>query len=242
VREFAVRKCWSTLFLQFRTMFLEACPMRINPNRARAYRGDDTIAGARALPMTMAQSGPLLRSGAWWLAALAAATMMCSHGAHADGAPAPAGIVRMPIPDPHFPIAASVSVPAGFDTVYISGQLPDMADSKASPGTVEAYGDTETQTRSVLKKLGAALEAQGLGFGDVVSARVYLVGDPRKNGDIDFSGMNAAFSQYFGSAAQPNKPARAAVKVAALVVPGTLVEIEFIAARAPQKASAAAKK
>jgi enamine deaminase RidA (YjgF/YER057c/UK114 family) len=126
-----------------------------------------------------------------------------------------------------------VTVPAGYDTVYISGALPEVADPAAPKGTVEAYGDTHTQTLSVLKRLGESLKAQGLGFGDVVAAHVYLVGDPRKNGEIDFSGMNAAFSQFFGSNDQPNKPARAAVKVAALVVPGTLVEIELIAARAP---------
>lgn len=145
-----------------------------------------------------------------------------------------AGIERMPIPDPKFPIAASVSVPAGYDTVYISGQLPDVANPGAPKGSVESYGDTRTQTVSVLKKLGEALKAQGLGFGDVVAAHVYLAGDPNKNGEIDFAGMNAAFSEAFGTEAQPNKPARAAMKVAALVVPGALVEIEFIAARAPK--------
>jgi enamine deaminase RidA (YjgF/YER057c/UK114 family) len=144
-------------------------------------------------------------------------------------------IVRTPIGDPHFPIAAAVSVPAGYDTVYISGALPDVADPNAPKGSVEAYGDTQTQTLSVLKKLGDALKAQGLGYGDVVAAHVFLAGDPRKNGDIDFAGMNAAFSQFFGSREQPNKPARAAVKVAGLVLPGTLVEIEFIAARAPKR-------
>lgn len=145
----------------------------------------------------------------------------------------PVAITRTPIGDPHFPIAAAVTVPAGYDTVYISGALPDVADASAPKGSVEAYGDTKTQTLSVLKKLGESLKAQGLGFGDVVAAHVYLAGDPHKNGDIDFAGMNAAFSQYFGSADQPNKPARAAMKVAALVVPGTLVEIELIAARPP---------
>jgi len=124
---------------------------------------------------------------------------------------------------------------AGYDTVYISGSLPDVADDTAPKGSVEAYGDTQTQTMSVLKHLGDALKAQGLGFGDVVAAHVFLVGDPLKNGDIDFAGMNAAFGQFFGTPEQPNKPARAAVKVAGLVAPGALVEIEFTAARAPAK-------
>lgn len=153
-------------------------------------------------------------------------------GACATAMP-PAAITRTPIGDPRFPIAAAVTVPAGYDTVYISGALPDVADPAAPKGTVEAYGDTHTQTLSVLRKLGESLKAQGLGFGDVVAAHVYLAGDPRRNGDIDFAGMNAAFSEFFGSKEQPNKPARAAMKVAALVLPGTLVEIELIAARPP---------
>lgn len=171
-----------------------------------------------------------------WVAASSSVLLMTGAAllpAQAAGSAA-AGIERVPIPDPRFPIAASVSVPAGYDTVYISGALADVANPDAPKGSVEAYGDTKTQTLSVLKKLGAALKAQGLDYGDVVAAHVYLAGDPNKNGDIDFAGMNEAFSQFFGSAEQPNKPARAAVKVAALVLPGSLVEIEFIAARAPK--------
>lgn len=173
--------------------------------------------------MTMNLRRPVREGTALTLAGLLAA---CA-------AQMPPPITRTAIGDPHFPIAAAVAVPNGYDTVYISGALPDVADPAAPKGTVEAYGDTRTQTLSVLKKLGESLKAQGLGFGDVVAAHVYLVGDPHRNGEIDFSGMNAAFSQFFGSAGQPNKPARAAVKVAGLVVPGTLVEIELIAARAP---------
>lgn len=167
-------------------------------------------------------------STAAWLAA-AALLSACSS----TSGTVPSGVYRVPIPDPKFPIAASASVPTGYDTVYISGALPDVADPRAAKGSVESYGNTETQTLSVMEKLGKALAAQGVGFDDVVSAHVFLAGDPTRNGEIDFAGMNAAFSKYFGSPTQPNKPARAAVKVAALVVPGTLVEIELIAARAP---------
>ena len=66
---------------------------------------------------------------------------------------------------------------------------------------------------------------------DVIKATVFLVGDPAKGGEIDFAGLNAAWSETFGTAAQPNKPARSTVKVAGLVAPGALVEIEFVAAR-----------
>jgi enamine deaminase RidA (YjgF/YER057c/UK114 family) len=44
----------------------------------------------------------------------------------------------------------------------------------------------------------------------------------------------AAYTKFFGTAEQPNKPARSAVQVAALVAPGALVEIEVIAAKPPK--------
>jgi enamine deaminase RidA (YjgF/YER057c/UK114 family) len=43
--------------------------------------------------------------------------------------------------------------------------------------------------------------------------------------------LPAGYSQFFGTKEQPNKPARSAVQVAALVAPGALLEIEVIAAK-----------
>jgi enamine deaminase RidA (YjgF/YER057c/UK114 family) len=48
---------------------------------------------------------------------------------------------------------------------------------------------------------------------------------------MDFAGMMAGYTQFFGTAEQPNKPARSAMQVAALAVPGIMVEIEVIAVR-----------
>ncbi|WP_273456911.1 RidA family protein [Nevskia ramosa] len=157
-----------------------------------------------------------------WLAAGALLSAGFAAQAHDE-------VTRTTIGDPKFPIAAAVTVPHGYSTTYLSGNLPDVANAQAPKGTVEAYGNTETQTASVLKKLGDTLKSLGLGYGDVVSATVYLVGDPAKGGEIDFAGMNAAFSTVFGAPAQPNKPARSTVKVAGLVLPGALVEIDLIA-------------
>ncbi len=75
------------------------------------------------------------------------------------------------------------------------------------------------------------MQQLGLSFADVVEAHVFLVGDPAKGGEIDFQGLNAAWSTAFGAPDQPNKPARSTVKVAGLVAPTALVEIEFVAAR-----------
>ncbi|MEI9965213.1 MAG: RidA family protein [Caulobacteraceae bacterium] len=132
---------------------------------------------------------------------------------------------------PAAPIATSVLVPAGSDMLYVSGLTPSVANPKAAPGTPAAYGDTKTQTISVIGKLSDALKAQGFGLGDVVMMRVYLAGDPANGGKMDFAGMMAAYTQFFGTPDQPNKPARVTVQVASLVGPGMLVEIEIQAAK-----------
>lgn len=140
-------------------------------------------------------------------------------------------IQRTAIPNSTFPISVAVTVPAGADTIYLSGVLPDVSDHTAAKGTPAAYGDTQTQTASVLRKLQDALAGEGLTFADVVSLRVFLVGDPKLDNKLDFAGLNAAFGQAFGTAAQPNKPARTALQVVALPLPGALVEIDLVAAR-----------
>ena len=76
------------------------------------------------------------------------------------------------------------------------------------------------------------LEAQKLTLGDVVMMHVYLGADPAKDGKMDYAGMMAGYSQFFGTKDQPNKPARTTVQV---VLPagarGGLVEIDLIAVR-----------
>jgi enamine deaminase RidA (YjgF/YER057c/UK114 family) len=104
------------------------------------------------------------------------------------------------------------------DTLYLSGKLAKSYE-----------GDTKAQSMDIFKQFEATLKEQGLGMGDVVQMRVYLVADAA--GKLDFAGMNDAYKDFFGTAAQPNKPARATVQVAALVVPKALVEIELVAVR-----------
>jgi enamine deaminase RidA (YjgF/YER057c/UK114 family) len=133
------------------------------------------------------------------------------------------------------PISTSVSVPSGSRLVYISGTVPDVVDPAAPEGSVARYGDTEAQTRSVLRKVDAALKAQGLGLGDVVMMRVFLVAPAGQR--MDFPGMMKAYRDFFGTAAQPNKPARSTMQVAGLVDPGWLVEIEVTAAAPSHQAA-----
>jgi enamine deaminase RidA (YjgF/YER057c/UK114 family) len=145
-------------------------------------------------------------------------------------------VVRTPLPDGNpFPISAAVTVPAGYDTVYVSGALPSVINKDAPKGSVEAYGDMATQAESALTNIKASLAKLGLGMGDVVKMTVFMVADPTKDNKLDFAGLMAGYTKFFATAEQPNKPARSAVQVAALVAPGALVEIEVIAVK-PHKA------
>jgi enamine deaminase RidA (YjgF/YER057c/UK114 family) len=133
---------------------------------------------------------------------------------------------------PNFPIASSIVVPAGSDLAFVSGTLADVADPKAPAGSIERLGDTAAQTRSVLGKIQKELESLGLTMEDVVKMNVFLVGDPRKGGAMDFEGLMQGYMSVYGLRTQEKHlPTRTTVQVAALPVPGALVEIEVIAAK-----------
>jgi enamine deaminase RidA (YjgF/YER057c/UK114 family) len=142
---------------------------------------------------------------------------------------APPPVVRTGAPTA--PIAATVEVPGGSDMIYLSGMLPPVADLNAPPGTPAAYGDTTTQTVNLFKHMQDVLKEKGLTLGDVVMMRIYMVGDPAKDGHMDFAGMMAGYKQFFGTPEQPNKPARSTVQVAGLAAPGPAMEIEVTVAR-----------
>src|ERR1700730_13172341 len=134
---------------------------------------------------------------------------------------------QIPLPASQNPsnsdLPISAAVWAG-DTLYVSGWLdPDL----------KTHTDTATQTVGIIKDIQKLLESQKLTLGDVVMMRVYLGADPAKGGKMDFDGMMAGYSQFFGVKDQPNKPARTTVQV---VLPagdrGALVEIDVIAVRA----------
>jgi len=147
------------------------------------------------------------------------------------GATQAAEVIRHKIPNSDFPIARAVEVPAGVTMVHLSGAGPMVADPAAAPNSVASFGNTRVQTVSTLKAIEATLAALKLGMKDVVRMQVFLVGDPALNGAMDFDGFMDGYRQFFGSAAQPNLPVRSTVKVAGLVNPGWLVEIEVSAAR-----------
>ena len=135
-------------------------------------------------------------------------------------------------PSPTAFIASTVTVPADSEIIFLSGQLPNVADTTAEAGTIAAYGDTETQAESTFAKIKALLETRDLTLGDVVSMTVYLMAAPGSE-RMDFAGMMRAYNRYFGTPEQPNRPSRSTVQVAGLAGPGFLVEIEVTATRAP---------
>lgn len=163
--------------------------------------------------------------------ALAAALSLFAAAAAAQTA-----AVERTYGSPTSPIASTATVPAGYETIYLSGQVPAPLTPPAA-GAAPAFGNTEQQSDSVFDRIEAVLRSQGLGFGDVVKMTVFLVGDPAQGGRMDFAGMMAAYNRRFGTEAQPNRPTRSTVQVAGLVAPGMLVEIEVIAVR-PARAPA----
>ena len=147
----------------------------------------------------------------------AIAALLCGTASAQD-------ITRVYGPNAASPIASATAVPPGYTTYYLSGALPTPV-KPAAAGAPADYGDTATQTRSVLDGLKKVMDQMGIGYGDVIAAHVFL--DPK----ADFMAMNKVWATEFGTAAQPNKPARATVFVNALVAPGALLEIEFTAAK-----------
>jgi len=109
------------------------------------------------------------------------------------------------------------------DTLYVSGWLDP--DRKTHP-------DTTSQTVAILKDIQKLLETQKLTLGSVVMVRVYLGPDPAKDNQIDFAGMTAGYSQFFGTKDHPNKPARTTLQVTLPAASsGALVEIDMVAVR-----------
>lgn len=117
---------------------------------------------------------------------------------HTDKAPAAIG-------------AYSQAVRAG-DTVYLSGQIPLVAETMQV-----VAGSFAEQAHQVFKNLQAVAQAAGGNLNDLVKVNAYLT-------DLsNFATFNEIMAQYFTAP----YPARAAVEVSALPK-GVLVEAEAI--------------
>jgi 2-aminomuconate deaminase len=115
------------------------------------------------------------------------------------------------------------------DFLFVSGtssRRPD--DTIEGAEAVDAMGtmrfDTAVQTRAVLRRIQALLEAEGASLADAVEVTSYLV-------DMgDFAAYNAAYREFFPDAAAG--PARTTVAVHALPHPHLRIEIRLVAFRA----------
>ena len=100
------------------------------------------------------------------------------------------------------------------DLLYISGCVAlDAAGDVVDPG------DAGAQARVVHEHLRAALSAAGTDFAHVLKVTVFLTNIN------DRQAVNEVRKEFFGD----SYPASTLVEVAALVVPGLVVEIEAIA-------------
>lgn len=92
------------------------------------------------------------------------------------------------------------------------------------PGGGLADGGIEGQTRQALENVKAALALAGASMTDVAKCTVFLTDA------ANFAAMNQVYREFFPT----DPPARSTVAVAALVLSGSLLEIECTAA-APRK-------
>ena len=89
------------------------------------------------------------------------------------------------------PAAAQRIVPPGQTIFFFSGTTADPLNPNIPAGSPGRMGDTVQQADNILGKLQGMLAKNNLGFGDVIKATVFLVGDPAKGGAIDFAGLNS---------------------------------------------------
>ena len=126
------------------------------------------------------------------------------------------------------PWSETVEIPPGAPILFVSGQVPPVVDANQPIESAAAYGDMETQTRGVLRRLAAKLANAGYTMRDLVKVTAFMVGEPRFDGRPDLEGFGRAWREVFG----PDMlPARSRIEVVRLMNPAWLVEIEAVAAK-----------
>ena len=108
----------------------------------------------------------------------------------------------------------TVSVPAGMDLIFISGQVGVRPDGSA-PSTIEGQAD------QVFANIVALLKAHGLEASSIVKLTTFMVEGH------DGNAVRAARLKHLGS----HRPASTAVFVSQLVDPAWFVEVEAVAAK-----------
>jgi 2-aminomuconate deaminase len=109
------------------------------------------------------------------------------------------------------------------DFIYVSGLSSRRPDNAIAGALVDTSGttrlDIREQTRAVIEKLAAILEAAGASLADVVEISTFLV-------DMnDFGGYNEVYGEFF----ERDGPARTTVAVHQLPHPHMRIEIKAVA-------------
>ena len=108
------------------------------------------------------------------------------------------------------------------DTLWLAGLV-----ARRGRDGMAIEGDVGVQTRAIVDNAAELLAAGGFGFGDVVSARVYL---PRA---ADFPAMNDVYREAFAGVSPPSR----ATVVCDLMLASLQVEITFVAVRDATRAA-----
>ncbi|MEY7976733.1 RidA family protein [Streptomyces pilosus] len=125
-------------------------------------------------------------------------------------------LTRLPAPDGVAPAAQYSHVVTGTGRlVAVSGQLALDED-----GALVGEGDPEAQARQVFENLGRCLAAAGATFDDVVKLTYFVT---------DMAHMPAVRAARAGHIPDDRLPAASAVRVAGLVRPEFLLEVEALA-------------
>jgi len=137
-----------------------------------------------------------------------------------SAAPRPINVPDIPRPLAHYTPAVRTG-----DLVFAAGQLAsDFRNGVAPEARVDPafpyYGSgIKKQTRYILENLARTFQAAGTSLGNVVKGQVFLT-------DLEqFNGFDEVWREFF-----PAPPPRTTVGTTGLLVPGTLIEIDLIAA------------
>ncbi len=103
--------------------------------------------------------------------------------------------------------------------VVVNGVLYASGQIAIDPNTGNLSGNIESQTRQVMRNIGAILKAANMTFSNVVKTTVFITNMS------DFATVNSIYAEYF----MTDAPARSCVAVDSLPK-GALIEIEIIAA------------
>jgi len=129
------------------------------------------------------------------------------------------------VPDIPKPLAHYTPAVRAGSLVFAAGQIASdyktgvPREARVDPAFPFYGSDIKRQTRYVLENLAKTFKAAGTSLDQVVKAQVFHIDLAR------FAGFDEVWREFF-----PAPPPRTSVGTTGLLVPGTLVEIDLIAA------------